>query len=340
MQLDIFAQAPEPKPTLKLRPRALPAPAPAPSPAFAEPATGSTAPLRRLRMPSRPHEAAFELGEAVAAAWFRARGDHRMEIPIGVIAGIALWPYKGDTVAPFVANWWRGLTAEQTTGALRDSFARWWVFRPDLAEVARPIHEWLTDETVTKKYAEPIRAVLLTALDYRLADLTGSDDPYLASETDVLGPLLARFRARVERDAYAEFHTPPEVADLIGRMLLNDNLEPGQAFLDTACGTGGLIRSYAQALRERNANPADYHWSMNDINPVAAACSAVNATLWNLGPDVLVWCGDTLAEPDGGERAARVRAEVIEHRDRYLGVARMVALLDRMSTPEEDEAAA
>ncbi|MFF0409734.1 N-6 DNA methylase [Kitasatospora sp. NPDC004745] len=340
MQLDIFAQAPEPKPALRLHPRALPAPAPAPSPALAEPATGPTAPLRRLRMPSRPHEAAFELGEAVAAAWFRARGDHRMEIPIGVIAGTALWPFKGDTIAPIVANWWRGLTAEQTTGALRDSFARWWVFRPDLAEVARPIHEWLTDETVTKKYAEPVRAALLTALDYRLTDLTGSDDPYLASEADVLGPLLAHFRSRVERDAYAEFHTPPEMADLMARVLLGGTPEAGQAFTDPASGTGGLMRSYAQALRERNADPADYRWSMNDINPVAAACSAVNATLWGLGPDVLVWCGDTLTEPDGGERAARARAEVIEHRNRHLGVARMVALLDRMSTPEGAEEAA
>ncbi|TQF05588.1 N-6 DNA methylase [Kitasatospora acidiphila] len=340
MQMDLFNQTPEQRPKLNIRKRAQPA----------KPATGIASAKneahaqaerphrvagdaatpskrvgqRRINPPSRPHEAAFDLAEAVASAWYKAGGDNRFEVPLGAIAGVALWPLKGHDIAPIVADWWRTLTETETNTALEECFARWWIARPDLIEAARPIHEWLTYEATATKYATPVRAAITAALDAGLLDLLGDHDPYYRSTTDVVGSLMTCFRSTGHRYALAEFHTPPEVAELMARILLGGERHPGESFDDPCAGSGGMHRATAQILREQGHDPADYQWSMTDVDPIATACAAVNAILWELGPHVLVWCGDTLAEGDGPQRAARRRARVIEHRDQQISVAKLL----------------
>ncbi len=332
MQLDIFGQIPERRPTLNIR-------KPPPKPATAQPPAATAPPIENpialappkrvptIRFPTHPHQAAFDLAEATIAAWHKAGGDHRFDIAIGAVAGVALWPLKGREVAPLVADWWRTLSQSDTLTALEECYARWWISRPDLIETARPVHEWLTEQAQRKKYAVPVHAAVRASLDAGLLDLLGGDDPDYRSATDVLGFLLTGFRSTGQRDVLAEFHTPPEVCELMARMLL-DGGGPAESFDDPAAGTGGMHRAAALIIRERGLNPAAFTWSMTDIDPIAAACCAINAIIWDLGPNVLVWCGDTLAEGDGPQRAARRRREVIAHRDEQVRYAKMMVAIE------------
>ncbi|WP_051812130.1 N-6 DNA methylase [Kitasatospora sp. MBT63] len=345
MQFDLFNQPPENRPSLNIRKRATPprvtreaAMAAAADLAHANRAVAAvTTPARRryIRRPADPHTAALHLAEAVTSAWWRNGGTNRFEIAIGAVAGLALWPAKGRTIAPYVADWWRTLSATDILKALEECFARWWVVRPDLIECARPIHDWLTDESTRADFAAPVRAVVHAALNAGLLDLLGDDHPYLRSSTDVLGFLLTAFRSPSQREDLAEIHTPPDMADLMARMLLDGiGFEPGHSFDDPAAGSGGLHRAAAQTLRDAGRDPADFLWSMTDVDPIAASLCAVNAIVWGLGPNVLVWCGNTLTEGDGPRRAAKRRAEVIEHRDQYLRIAKMHAAIRGLLRPE------
>lgn len=345
MQFDLFNQPPENRPSLNIRKRATPpkatreaATATAIKHARANRtlAAASTPTRRRfIHPPANPHGAALNLAEAVTSAWWKAGGTTRFEIAIGAVAGIALWPLKGRTVAPHVADWWRTLSDSDILKALEECFARMWISRPDLIECARPIHEWLTDEKASAEHAAPVKAVVHAALKAGLLDLLGDDDAYLRSSTDVLGFLLTAFRSPSQREDLAEIHTPPELADLMARILLDGrDWQPGQSIDDPAAGSGGLHRAAAQAMREAGRNPAEFLWSMTDIDPIAASLCAVNAIVWDLGPHVLVWCGNTLTEGNGPQRAAKRRAEVIEHRDQYLRIAKMHAAMRGLLKPE------
>ena len=57
---------------------------------------------------------------------------------------------------------------------------------------------------------------------------------------------------------------------------------------------------------------ADYVWRMADIDPMATACAAVNAMVWNLGREVYIFCGDSLLHGDTFELAAKHRAEATQ----------------------------
>lgn len=66
---------------------------------------------------------------------------------------------------------------------------------------------------------------------------------------------------------------------------------------------------------------------MVDIDPIAAACCAVNAMVWKLGPRVTVACADTLANPNAVVDAMKEARAVFEHRDEVVGKARIIAAL-------------
>ncbi|GAA2154014.1 hypothetical protein GCM10009760_52470 [Kitasatospora kazusensis] len=338
MQFDLFNQPPENRPSLNIRkrvkpPKATPEAATADAGESAHANGAANAPRtpgrrRYIHPPANPHAAALRLAEAVTSAWWKAGGTNRFEIAIGAVAGVALWPAKGSTVAPYVADWWRTLSGTDTLKALEESFARSWISRPDLIECARPVHEWLTDEKTSGDHATPVRAVVRAALNAGLLDLLGDEDPYFRSTTDVFGFLLTAFRSPGQSENLAEIHTPPELAELMARMVLDGtDWQPGRSIDDPAAGSGGLHRAVAQALRDAGRSPADFLWSMTDVDPIAASLCAVNAIVWDLGPNVLVWCGDTLAEGDGPQRAAKRRAQVIEHRNQYVRIAKMGAAI-------------
>ncbi|MEW2081054.1 N-6 DNA methylase [Streptomyces sp. NPDC005283] len=339
-QLDLFADEPDEPPTLVV-PAApvrryltdLP-PAPMPVTTSAQPRPAPAAVRRKLehyrpsQKNSRAH--AFEIAEAVNYAWHHAQGGTSIEVPLGVVATLALWPLRGPD-AYLAADWWLSLDDTDLMTAFRECWARWWIMRPDLIDRATPLHKWIEDEKPPARRAGAIRAVVETALTGGLLHLTSSDDAYYRSTADVMGAVLTILRSEGAHVALAEIHTPPELAELMARMLLDDGpMEPGMTFDEPTGGTGGMYRAAAQVMRERGIDPHQFGWSMADIDPLAAAGAAVNAILWDLGPHVLIACGDTLHEGNLPAKAAQEARDALERRDRLHSQAVWLAALQKV----------
>ncbi|MEU2558403.1 N-6 DNA methylase [Streptomyces longispororuber] len=297
-------------------------------------------PLQHYRPAStNPHEVAFDLADAVSYAWHHAQGGSAIEVPVGVVAALALWPLRGPD-AYLAANWWLSLDDRQLLAAFRECWARWWIMRPDLIDRATPLHKWVDDEQPAPTREGAVRAVVEAALTKGLLHLTSSNDAYTRSSTDVMGALLTVMRSPGAHDALAEVHTPPSITELMARMTLDGtDLQPGMRFDEPAGGTGGMYRAAAQALRDRGLDPHDFGWSLTDIDPVAAAGAAVNAIIWDLGPHVLIACGDTLHEGNLQAQAATEARESLARRDRLQSQAAFLAALKQASTLIQDIAA-
>ncbi|MEU6475364.1 N-6 DNA methylase [Streptomyces sp. NPDC047017] len=276
-----------------------------------------------------PDATAFKIAEAVSYAWNQAHAGADIAVPVGVVAALALWPLRGPD-AYLAADWWLGLNDADLLTAFRECWARWWILRPDLIDRATPLHKWLDDEDPHPNRAAAVRAVVTAALTRGLLHLTSNGDPYFNSTTDVIGPLFTQMRSAGARDSLAEVYTPSSVAEMLARIVLDGPLEPGMKWHDPAGGTGTMYRATAQVLRERGLDPHDFGWSLNDIDELAAAGAAVNAILWDLGPHVLIACGDTLAEGDLIQRAVREARGSLERRDKLHQEAAIIAALQKV----------
>ncbi|MGM9465346.1 N-6 DNA methylase [Streptomyces murinus] len=337
-QLDLFGAPDEartpPAPELPRR-RDLTNLPPPPAPVTTTPRLGRKLEVVKSRVGHyRPKQAdpdatAFEIAEAVSYAWNHAHGGSGIEIPIGVVATLALWPLRGPD-AYLAADWWLSLNDADLLTAFRECWARWWIMRPDLIDRATPLHKWLDDEDPHPNRAGAVRAVATAALTNGLLHLTSNGDPYLNSATDVIGPLLIRMRAAGAQDSLAEVYTPPSAAELMAHILLDGPLEPGMKWHDPAGGTGTMYRAAAQVLRDRGLDPHDFGWSLNDVDELAAAGAAVNAILWDLGPHVLIACGDTLAEGDLIDRAVREAHGSLERREELQQLAAILAAIRKV----------
>ncbi|WP_406260528.1 SAM-dependent methyltransferase [Streptomyces chartreusis] len=330
-QLDLFAgleEEPEPVPATFA---ATQTPAVSSSP---PPATVPSPRPPRPRVVRDPHGQAMRIGEAVAGVWHRQHGGTRIEVPIGIVAALALIRQR-DEDGPDLKAQILGQDDAQLIGMFREIWSMYWIHRPDLIDRARILHEWLNDEEIDGHRAYVVRGVTKAALDYGLFDLTAHADPYLRAQADVLSPVMMLVRSSGAQQGLGEYHTPAPVADAMADLLAAESVfdvtlqanEPqrGQHIHDPAGGSGGLLRSAAQHLRERGQDPADFQWSMCDIDEIAAACGAVNAIIWSLGPRVTVACDDSLANPRAIEDAMKHARAVIEHRDETLGKARIIA---------------
>jgi hypothetical protein len=114
--------------------------------------------------------------------------------------------------------------------------------------------------------------------------------------------------------------------------------EPADQISDEVAGTGGMLRAAAQDLRQRGKDPHKVWWFANDIDPVAVAALAVNAHLWDLGPNVVLGCVDVLAEPDWTREAIKAQARELELRRGYEIAARYL-VADLLLTRAADELA-
>ncbi|MEV7279695.1 hypothetical protein [Streptomyces sp. NPDC093111] len=285
-----------------------------------------------------PHAHAFEIAEAVSYAWHHHQGGEDIAVPIGTVATLALWPLYGPD-AHLAADWWLSLSEQDLMTAFRECWARWWISRPDLIDRAAPLHRWLDDEEPPARRIKAVRAVVEAALTRGLLHRTSSADAEIRSEADIMGALLAVLRSRGSHDALAEVHTPPGMAELMARMLFSDaSLEPGMKFDEPAGGTGGLYRAAAQVMRERGISPHGFGWCLTDIDPIAAAGAAVNAIVWDLGPHVLIACGDTLHDGNLPARAAQEARESIGRRDRVHAQAVMLAAIRKVEALFENAA--
>ncbi|GAA3027539.1 hypothetical protein [Streptosporangium longisporum] len=269
---------------------------------------------------------ADDIAERVAETWYRQRAGDGISVCMGIMAGLTLLrktARDGTDVATFILS----LDKAELLEFHRRIWGHLWVRHPYLIDCARPIHEWLNEaQDPPGQVVDAIHAVTHTAIRSGLLHLTGQDDPSFRCDVDVLGRVLTQMRSPGARDAMSEYHTSPEVADLLAAIVFTgEYLEPGHWYDDPAAGTGGLFRAAALAMRMRGADPRQCGWSMGDLDPIASACAAVNALVWELGPNVLVWCGDTLAVGDGPARARKRRAEVLEHHEHMMSIASMAA---------------
>ncbi|MBC9717784.1 N-6 DNA methylase [Streptomyces sp. TRM66268-LWL] len=279
-----------------------------------------------------PDALAHSIAENVTSGWFSHHGGGRMGIPLGTVATLTLLR------EPLIADWLLTLEPAQLPQFFKEVWAVQWLSRPDLVEAARPLHDWIEEEP-DEYQLRAVQAVVHTSIHTGLLDLTAHDDPYHRSQADVLSPLLTGLRHKSDKKHRGEYHTPPSASDLMARVLIDsDTHVPGMTIREPALGSGGMFRSAAQTLRDRGLNPHDVRWFGNDIDRLSTACAAVNAIVWDLGPKVAIWCGNSLASPDGGlAKALTHRAAVIHHRNSVVEQAqfehkarRMLDAFDRL----------
>ncbi|MGW2886375.1 N-6 DNA methylase [Streptomyces griseoruber] len=263
---------------------------------------------KRSTFPGDPNRLAREVAENVIAAWYSHYGGSRIDVPLGTIAALSFFR------EPLVSDWLLTLEPAQLLPLLREIWGVQWMARPDLIEIARPLHDWV-EEDPDEHQLRAVQAVIHTAIYNGLFDLTADDDPYERSEADVLSPLLTGLRHKSDKKWRGEYHTPACVTDLMAEILVLDD-DHGPTIREPALGSGGMFRSVAQTLRFRGLDPHDYTWLGNDIDPLATACAAVNAIIWDLGPRTVIWCADSLATADAGlSQALTEREAIIKHRN-------------------------
>ncbi|WP_069164564.1 N-6 DNA methylase [Nocardia altamirensis] len=299
-------------------------------------------------------ERCHHIAEQVCRAWntTASHACERIDIALGTVATLCLrWPVEHPSPEEVerARLWWRGLDDDALIACLRRVWAVFWLAEPYLVETAKPLRAWL-DEPSDPKITAGVRAVIDAALHAGLTEITGYPHAPDRSSADLLGTVLIYLRSSGARDGLAEFPTPPDAAALISELVLRpdrliESTPPpaGARIGDDAAGTGGLILSTAQHFRAHGAEPADYCWYLAEVNPLAGAGAAINAILWGLGPNVLIYIGDTLTTVDGVALAADERRSVLAHHAhiaqgfRYAKAARDVLRLTD-TTPAAEQA--
>ncbi|WP_424892334.1 hypothetical protein [Streptomyces sp. XH2] len=261
--------------------------------------------MRRFLVPEDGREHARAIADAAHTWWVAHRGaSSDRAIAVGSLAGLALsapsrpnGPDYGPLLIP--------LSDEGLVDALRASWNSFWTYDPDLAEAARPLHEWLShpSEDDIRGLADYARILVRAGL------LEYCSDTARAESDDILGLLITRMRSYAERQSTGEFFTPAVAADHAGETTLATDREPGGLFLEPAAGTGTMARAAAATMRAYGIDPASYQWWLNDVDPLNAACCAVNAQLWRLGRQVTVSSGDALRQPRILEKQIHERAK-------------------------------
>ncbi|MFE3558388.1 N-6 DNA methylase [Streptomyces sp. NPDC059193] len=259
-------------------------------------------------------------GESVAEAWYRSGGS-RLDIPAGIVAALALWPIKtpGAEHADDLANYIAAQPPRVLVRGFAECFASHWNRRPDLMDLAWPLFGW-TEEELNPTQLTGVQAVTRAALRHGVLHHTGDMDAAARSHTDLMSWVITNLRHHESRRSMGEYHTPPDISDLMAAMLgveLPAVAGPqGDWFLEATAGTGGLFRSTAQSLRAEGRDPASYGWVMTELDPLAAAGAAVNAVVWGLGPRAVVGCGDALVRADLDRDTLAHQRELVQHRDR------------------------
>ncbi|WP_188186936.1 hypothetical protein [Nonomuraea sp. SYSU D8015] len=277
----------------------------------------------------------------IATAWHRTHGGSTIAIPVGVVAALALLK-RGPEPADLVRDQIGALAtveADQLVEVLQAIWANLWVHQPYIVEIARPLHTWLNDdEPLSPATCRAVHDVIRVALEAGLFRYTSTTDVRLRCQEDVLGTVLNAFRTDEDRARLGEYAPPAYLTDLQVRLLgAPESIAPGQRIIDTAAHTGATMRAFALALREQGGDPADHCWFMCESDALAAACAAVNALIWDLGPDVLIFVGDYLQAEDPYMPAVRHRNEVWMHamRVRDLGALASIWRRDRWTAREQ-----
>ncbi len=293
---------------------------------------------RPVRNPSGPTPATradalaqvHRIAEAVDHAWHTAHSSDRPEIPLSVVAALALrTPADADERAWVAAQ----LTDADDDGLLGFLRATWQLFahtRPDLTpRIASLAMPWFTTPPPDRQLLRAVRRIVQAALAAGLHELLA----VARDDVDLFGPLLEVLRTPGARTARSQFYSPPDMTDLLAACL--GTPQPGESVLEPAAGTGGLLRAAAQTIREHGGDPAQVRWVAVDTDELALAALAINVIIWRLGPHVLIAHGDALAD-DWQARAVGERAEAITLARDVQRAASALDLLRRLDRTDGD----
>lgn len=105
---------------------------------------------------------------------------------------------------------------------------------------------------------------------------------------DLLGPAYMETLSASGQRCGGEFHTPPEVAEVIARMLAGDRPTPAEGPItlsEPACGSGAMILAYAAALPRKDIRRLRV--VAVDINATACDMCFINTSLWGIPATVI-----------------------------------------------------
>ncbi len=195
-------------------------------------------------------------------AVFRARGEHRFKIPEG-----ARW---GDVLA-VSENIGEKLTTAMRAVASANEELRG-VFTVDWNQPA-------PDASGKKLIPNEVVHALIQHFDE--VDLSNKSVP-----ADILGRAYEYLIKQFADDAGAkagEFFTPPEVVDILVRIL-----EPtaGDTIYDPTCGSGGMLIHSADFLREKGHNALAARYFGQEMNWGNYAIGKINSVLHGLEADI------------------------------------------------------
>lgn len=211
--------------------------------------------FRRFMVPESGRDHAHAIADVAHAWWVANRGGSSdRAVAVGTLAGLALsapsqpdGPDYGPLLIP--------LSDEGLVDALRAGWNTFRIYDPDLAEAARPLHDWLSapSESDIRGLSDYARVLVREGL------LEYCSDPARAESDDILGLMITRMRTYAARQSTGEFFTPAIAANNVGETIFATDRRPGDLFLEPAAGTGTMARAAAAALRAYGADPTSYH---------------------------------------------------------------------------------
>ena len=118
---------------------------------------------------------------------------------------------------------------------------------------------------------------------------------------DILGPFFER--EQFSNGNLGQFFTPAHISDFMSKVTISDKEVLNKKIArdgfitanDCACGAGGMIISFAKAIKEEGIN---YQQNMlavaNDISEICTYITFIQFAL--LGIPAIVYCGDTMSQ--------------------------------------------
>lgn len=253
--------------------------------------TTTTVARRANAVPADPREHARMIAEAVDEAWHSRYGGSRIEVPMSVVAVLAVLAREAPAADQLdrVGEMAERLDHEGFTLLIQRLWCEFAALRPDLNPRTKHLWSWIDDEP-DETTQRAIHAVGQAALRRGLLGRFGPDG---WGDYDLLGTLLQQMKSHGGRKGIGQFLTPVDVTELLGRMAAP---KEGDRILEPCAGTGTMFLGAARAMRENGLDPTTCEWWANDLDPLAAALCAVNVHLWGLGWRVVVGCGDGLLD--------------------------------------------
>ena len=115
---------------------------------------------------------------------------------------------------------------------------------------------------------------------------------------DILGPYYTEINSSATAKARGEYYTPPEVSEVMARMLFSSGgegsprvdqaIEEGKPITvqDPACGSGGMILAMAKSFGPKKAVDL-LRVTLIDVSPTACDMAYINTTLWGIPSKIL-----------------------------------------------------